>query len=84
MIKGLYDEVKECAGSGHSLLDLYCGVGTIGIYLADNFDDVHGIEINEDAVILCGTPRYCQLISEVAKSPIVGQKNIMYTRPSLY
>lgn len=36
-------------------------------------------EINEDAVILCGTPRYCQLIGEVAKSPIVGQKNIMYT-----
>lgn len=50
MIKGLYDEVKECAGSGHSLLDLYCGAGTIGIYLADNFDDVHGIEINYDAI----------------------------------
>ena len=50
MIRGLYDEVKESAGSGHSLLDLYCGAGTIGIYLADNFDDVHGIEINEDAV----------------------------------
>ena len=50
MIRGLYDEVKESAGSGHSLLDLYCGAGTIGIYLADNFGDVHGIEINEDAV----------------------------------
>lgn len=50
MIKWLYDEVKECAGSGHSLLDLYCGAGTIGIYLADNFDDVHGIEINYDAI----------------------------------
>ena len=50
MIRGLYDEVKESAGSGHSLLDLYCGAGTIGIYLADNFDDVHGIEIYEDAV----------------------------------
>ena len=50
MIRGLYDEVKESAGSGHSLLDLYCGAGTIGIYLADNFDDVHGIEINYDAI----------------------------------
>lgn len=50
MIGWLYDEVKESAGSGHSLLDLYCGAGTIGIYLADNFDYVHGIEINEDAV----------------------------------
>lgn len=50
MIRGLYEEVKKSAGSGHSLLDLYCGAGTIGIYLADNFDIVHGIEINYDAV----------------------------------
>lgn len=50
MIKELYDEVKRCAGRGHNLLDLYCGAGTIGIYLADNFDIVHGIEINYDAV----------------------------------
>ena len=33
-----------------NLLDLYCGAGTIGIYLADNFEMVRGIEINEDAV----------------------------------
>lgn len=50
MISKLYDEVKECAGSGHSLLDLYCGAGTIGIYLACNFDSVFGIEINEAAI----------------------------------
>lgn len=50
MIEGLYDEVKKSAGKGYSLLDLYCGAGTIGIYLADNFDNVYGIEINEDAV----------------------------------
>ena len=50
MISKLYDKVKEAAGKGESLLDLYCGAGTIGIYLADNFNRVRGIEINSDAV----------------------------------
>ena len=50
MISKLYDKVKEAAGKGKSLLDLYCGAGTIGIYLADNFNRVRGIEINSDAV----------------------------------
>lgn len=50
MIEKLYDKVKEYAGKGSSLLDLYCGAGTIGIYLSDNFNIVHGIEVNSDAV----------------------------------
>lgn len=50
MISKLYDKVKEAAGKGEGLLDLYCGAGTIGIYLADNFNRVRGIEINSDAV----------------------------------
>lgn len=50
MIERLYDKVKEYAGSGNKLLDLYCGAGTIGIYLANNFEYVKGIEINSDAV----------------------------------
>lgn len=50
MIEKLYDKVKEYAGSGNKLLDLYCGAGTIGIYLANKFKFVHGIEINSDAV----------------------------------
>ena len=50
MIEKLYDKVKEYAGMGNRLLDLYCGAGTIGIYLADNFKNVHGIEINSDAI----------------------------------
>lgn len=50
MIEKLYGKVKEYAGSGNSLLDLYCGAGTIGIYLSDNFDSVFGIEVNSDAV----------------------------------
>lgn len=50
MIDKLYDKIHDYAGIGNSLLDLYCGAGTIGIYLADNFEMVRGIEINEDAV----------------------------------
>ena len=49
MIK-LYDKVKEYAGRGSRLLDLYCGAGTIGIYLNDNFNYIDGFEINKDAV----------------------------------
>lgn len=50
MIEKLYDKVREYAGTGKKLLDLYCGAGTIGIYLASNFDNVYGIEVNSDAV----------------------------------
>ena len=50
MIEKLYDKVREYAGTGKKLLDLYCGAGTIGIYLASNFDNVCGIEVNSDAV----------------------------------
>lgn len=50
MISKLYDKVKEYAGNGKALLDLYCGAGTISIYLSDNFEYVRGIEINSDAI----------------------------------
>ena len=50
MISKLYDKVKEYSGKGDSLLDLYCGAGTISIYLADKFKRVRGIEINKDAI----------------------------------
>ena len=50
MTKTLYDIVKKYASTGNNLLDLYCGTGTIGIYLSDNFNKVTGIEIVEDAI----------------------------------
>lgn len=49
MIK-IYDKVLEYASSGNSLLDLYCGTGTIGIYLSKNYKKILGIEINKDAI----------------------------------
>lgn len=49
-MKIMYDKAKEYAGYGNNLLDLYCGTGTIGIYLKDNFKQIDGIEINEYSI----------------------------------
>ena len=35
---------------GGTLVDLYCGVGAIGLYLAERFDHVVGVEMLESAV----------------------------------
>lgn len=50
-MKIMYDKVKEYAGNGNKLLDLYCGTGTIGIYLKENFKEVTGIEVNREAIL---------------------------------
>ena len=51
--KKMYDKIKEYANSNCDdiIYDLYCGVGTIGIYLANNAKKVYGIEINEQAIL---------------------------------
>ncbi|MGM9879303.1 MAG: class I SAM-dependent RNA methyltransferase [Bacilli bacterium] len=46
----LYDKVKEYVINSDKLLDLYCGTGSIGIYLSDICKEVVGIEINKDSV----------------------------------
>lgn len=48
----LYDKVLEYLGPNNNekILDLYCGTGTIGIYISKYVKEVKGIEINEDAV----------------------------------
>ncbi len=50
--KTLYDCVRDAANLSGSerVLDLYCGTGTIGLYLADLAKDVIGIEENIQAV----------------------------------
>lgn len=47
----LYNKVKEYVGESNNLLDLYCGTGSIGIYLSDICKKITGIEINESAVM---------------------------------
>jgi len=51
--KVLYDKVAEfCDLKGEEIVfDLFCGTGTIGIYLADQAKHVYGIEVVKAAVI---------------------------------
>jgi 23S rRNA (uracil1939-C5)-methyltransferase len=51
-VKTLYDKIKEYAAVsfGDNVLDLYCGTGTIGIYLSTLAEKVTGIEIIPEAV----------------------------------
>lgn len=48
----LYGVVKQMAGLGGSenVLDLYCGAGTISLYLSRDAQAVHGVELVESAV----------------------------------
>jgi 23S rRNA (uracil1939-C5)-methyltransferase len=48
----LYDLVVDCAQPAHDdvALDLYCGTGTIGLYLAPYVSGVIGVEASQEAV----------------------------------
>lgn len=48
----LYDTVRRLADfrGGENVWDLYCGTGSIGIYIASHVKSVVGIELVEDAV----------------------------------
>ncbi len=51
--KKLYDEVLKNVKNCHAkkVLDLYCGTGTIGLYIASEVEKVVGIEVVSDAII---------------------------------
>ena len=50
--KKLYDMALECAGlnGSETVLDAYCGTGTIGMFMSRKADKVIGVELNPDAV----------------------------------
>lgn len=50
--KKLYDKVSEYANlsGAESVWDLYCGIGTIGIYLSDKARSVFGVEVVSQAI----------------------------------
>ena len=51
MAERLYEKVAEYAdASGKTVLDLYCGTGTIGLSLADKAKKIIGVEIVPDAI----------------------------------
>lgn len=45
----LYNKVKEYVGKNKNIIDLYCGTGSIGIFVSKS-NNVVGIEINEFAI----------------------------------
>ena len=52
MAEVLYKKAAELAQpDGKTIIDLYCGAGTIGLTMADRAKSVIGVEIVEDAVI---------------------------------
>lgn len=49
--KVLYDKAGELLGENiRHLMDLYCGIGSIGLYLSDRAEKITGVEIVESAV----------------------------------
>ena len=51
--KNLYDQILKYADLNHTekVLDLYCGTGSIGLYLSKYADEVVGIESNQFAIL---------------------------------
>ncbi|SFQ82351.1 23S rRNA (uracil1939-C5)-methyltransferase [Priestia endophytica DSM 13796] len=49
----LYDEVKKEAGltGKEKIVDAYCGVGTIGLWLADEAGEIRGMDVIEDSIV---------------------------------
>lgn len=45
----LYKKIKEYVGTNKNILDLYCGIGSIGIFISEK-NNVLGVEINKNAV----------------------------------
>ena len=48
--KKLYDKVKDLVGKNKNVIDLYCGTGSIGLYL-DNTNQITGVELNKSAYL---------------------------------
>lgn len=50
--KVLYDKVKEYAAltGSETVWDAYCGIGSIGLYLANSAKHIYGVEVVEQAV----------------------------------
>lgn len=46
----LYDYIKDNVDLKSKVLDLYCGIGSIGVYSSDRASSILGIEIIDDAI----------------------------------
>jgi 23S rRNA (uracil1939-C5)-methyltransferase len=68
--KALYDEVRRLANlsGGELVLDLYCGTGTIGLYLAKRAGRIVGVETIPDAV---SDAKYNAAINRVSSAEFI-------------
>lgn len=48
--EALVEVIRQAAGTGEVLLDLYCGTGALGLALSDQFRRVIGVELFEPSV----------------------------------
>lgn len=46
----LYNEILNATKQDKKILDLYCGMASIGIYISKNKERIDGIEINESSI----------------------------------
>lgn len=46
----IYNEAYKSIPDGQELLDLYCGIGSIGIWMNNKFKSITGIELNESSI----------------------------------
>ena len=71
--KVLYDKVREFAAlqGNETVLDLYCGTGTIGLYLAKDAERVIGVETIADAV---ADARYNAELNNIASAEFIEGK----------
>lgn len=82
--KAFFDEMSgEFAGCGHVLYEICnepnggTGWADIKAYAGEIIPVIRSHD--SDAVILVGTPEWCQRIDEAAADPIAGYDNLMYT-----
>lgn len=63
----LYDEIikKGCFKETDNVLDLYCGTGSISLYIANKVKHVTGIEINKNAIIDANNNKHINNIKNV-------------------
>ena len=62
----LYECVKESIIKGSKVLDLYCGVGSIGIFCADKCKEVVGVEIDKSAIDNANINKYFNNIDNIS------------------
>lgn len=61
----LYNEVLKHIDSNDHVLDLYCGTGTIGIYVSKIASQVVGVELNEAAIFDANENKQINHISNI-------------------